>query len=117
MLDEPLRRRIDRPAALAGRWLASTGIHADVVSVLGLAFGIAAALAIALGQFWIGLTLFLLNRLADALDGAVARATTRTDRGGFLDIAFDFVVYGVIPLAFAIHDARANALAAAVLLA
>ena len=55
MLDETLRRRIDRPAALAGRWLASAGIHADVVSVLGLTFGIAAALAIALGRFWIGL--------------------------------------------------------------
>jgi phosphatidylglycerophosphate synthase len=118
MLDEILRRRIDRPAALAGRWLASAGIRADVVSVLGLAFGIAAAFAIAFGQFWIGLTLILLNRLADALDGAVARATTtRTDRGGFLDIAFDFVVYAIILLAFAIYDALANALAAAVLLA
>jgi phosphatidylglycerophosphate synthase len=117
MLDGTLRRRIDRPAALAGRWLASAGIRADVVSVLGLTFGIAAALAIALGRFWIGLTLILLNRLADALDGAVARATTRTDRGGFLDIAFDFLVYGIIPLAFAIHDPHANALAAAFLLA
>ena len=78
---------------------------------------VAHPVAIALGQFWIGLTLILLNRLADALDGAVARATTRTDRGGFLDIAFDFVVYAIILLAFAIYDALANALAAAVLLA
>jgi phosphatidylglycerophosphate synthase len=117
MLDATLRRWIDRPAALVGRWLASAGISADVISVLGLAFGIAAALAIALGRFWIGLTLFLLNRIADGLDGAAARATTRTDRGGFLDITFDFLVYGAIPLAFAIHDARANALAAAFLLA
>src|SRR5262249_35014066 len=117
MLDESLRPWIDRPAALAGRWLASAGIQADVVSVFGLAFGIAAALGIALGPFWIGLTLILLNRLADTLDGAVARATTRTDRGGFLDIAFDFLVYGVIPLAFAIHDPHANGLPAALLLA
>jgi phosphatidylglycerophosphate synthase len=93
---------------MAGRRLASAGIGADVVPFLGLTIGIAAALAIALGQFWIGLALFLLNRIADGLDGAVARATTRTDRGGFLDIAFDFLVYAAMPLAFAIHDAHAK---------
>jgi len=117
MFDATLRRWIDRPVALAGRRLALAGISADAVSVLGLALGIASALAIFFGKFWIGLTLFLLSRLADGLDGAVARATTRTDRGGFLDIAFDFLVYGTIPLAFAIHDPHANALPAAFLLA
>jgi len=117
MLDATLRQWIDRPIALAGHKLAFAGIGADTVSGLGLAFGIASALAIAIGHFWIGLTLFLLNRLADGLDGAVARATTRTDRGGFLDITFDFLVYGAIPLAFAIHNAHANALPAAFLLA
>jgi len=54
---------------------------------------------------------------ARPLDGAIARATTRTDHSGFLDIALDFVVYSAIPLAFAIYDAHANALAAAFLLA
>lgn len=117
MFDATLRRWIDKPVALVGRRLASVGLSADAVSVLGLAFGIASALAIVFGQFWIGLMLFLLCRLADGLDGAVARATARTDRGGFLDIAFDFLVYGTIPLAFAIHDAHANALPAAFLLA
>jgi phosphatidylglycerophosphate synthase len=117
MFDATVRRWIDRPIALAGRWLASAGVSADAVTFLGLAFGLASALAIARGQFRIGLTLFLLSRIADGLDGAVARATVRTDRGGFLDIAFDFLVYGTIPLAFAIHDARANALPAAFLVA
>ncbi|MEP6875000.1 MAG: CDP-alcohol phosphatidyltransferase family protein, partial [Burkholderiales bacterium] len=51
------------------------------------------------------------------LDGAVARATTPTDRGGFLDISLDFLFYPAIPLAFAIADPAANALAASVLLA
>ena len=117
MFDATLRRWIDRPVAFAGRRLALPGIGADAVSVLGLALGIVSALAIVFGQFWIGLTLFLLSRLTDGLDGAVARATARTDRGGFLDIAFDFLVYAAIPLAFAIHNAHANALAAAILLA
>ena len=50
------------------------------------------------------LLLFILNRLFDGLDGAVARATRRTDRGGFLDIVFDFAVYGAVPLAFALRE-------------
>jgi phosphatidylglycerophosphate synthase len=40
-----------------------------------------------------------------------------TDRGAFLDIGLDFIFYAAVPLAFAIADARANALAAALLLA
>jgi len=110
MFDATLRRWIDTPIALAGRKLTLVGIGADTVSILGLVFGITSALAIVFGQFWIGLTLFLLSRLADGLDGAIARATAGTDRGGFLDIAFDFLVYAAIPLAFAIHNAHANAL-------
>jgi phosphatidylglycerophosphate synthase len=46
----------------------------------------------------------------------VAGATRRTDRGGFLDIVCDFTFYGAFPLAFALRDPEANALAAAVLL-
>jgi phosphatidylglycerophosphate synthase len=60
--------------------------------------------------------LFVANRAADGLDGAVARATQRTDRGGFLDIVCDFAFYGAIPLAFAVRDPAANALPATALL-
>ena len=47
----------------------------------------------------------------------MARLTAPTDRGAFLDIALDFIFYASIPLAFALADPPANALAAAVLLA
>jgi phosphatidylglycerophosphate synthase len=50
------------------------------------------------------------------LDGAVAAARQRTDRGGFLDIVCDFVFYGAVVLAFALRDPAANAVPAAVLL-
>ncbi|HQS31514.1 CDP-alcohol phosphatidyltransferase family protein, partial [Polaromonas sp.] len=59
----------------------------------------------------------LVSRACDALDGAVARHRTATDRGGFLDITLDFLFYASIPLAFALADPARNALAAAVLLA
>jgi phosphatidylglycerophosphate synthase len=97
--------------------LVRRGIGADALTFTGLAVGWAAAAAIALQTFWIGAVLILVSRLLDGLDGAVARATTPTDRGGFLDISLDFLFYPAIPLAFAIANPAANALAAAVLLA
>jgi phosphatidylglycerophosphate synthase len=77
----------------------------------------AAATLIAFEQYAVGLLLILLSRLFDGLDGTVARLTTPTDRGGFLDIALDFVFYASIPLAFAVAQPATNALPAAVLLA
>jgi phosphatidylglycerophosphate synthase len=99
------------------RLLVRRGIGADALTFTGLAVGWAAAIAIAMHAFWLGAALILVSRLFDGLDGAVARATTPTDRGGFLDISLDFLFYPAIPLAFAIADPTANALAAAVLLA
>jgi len=117
MFDAVICRSIAWPLDAGGRWLAARGIAADHVTVAGCIFGLAAAIAIALGHFWTGLALFVLNRLADGLDGAVARATAPTDRGGFLDIVLDFFVYAAIPLAFAVYDPAQNALSAAILLA
>ncbi len=99
------------------RRLARRGISADALTFCGLAVGWAAAGAIAVEAFWAGAALILVSRLLDGLDGAVARATSPTDRGGFLDISLDFLFYPAIPLAFAMADPPANALAAAVLLA
>ncbi len=112
-----MRRMIDPPLNVAGRGLAALGIGANAVTVGGFALGLAAAAAIASGQFALGLAFLLANRLADGLDGAVARATEKSDLGGYLDIVFDFLFYGAIPLGFAIVDPNANGLAAAVLLA
>jgi len=101
----------------AARLIRRAGIGADTVTWAGFGVGIAAAIAITQQQFGWGLALLLASRLADGLDGAVARLTTPTDRGAFLDIALDFLFYASIPLAFALADPAANALAAAVLLA
>ena len=99
------------------RHLAYRGISANALTFAGFVVGWVAAGAIAMQAFWTGAALILVSRLLDGLDGAVARATAPTDRGGFLDISLDFLFYPAIPLAFAIADPSANALAAAVLLA
>jgi phosphatidylglycerophosphate synthase len=97
--------------------LVKRGIGADAVTWAGFGIGLAAAAAIALQSYALGLLLILASRLCDGLDGAVARQTAATDRGAFLDIALDFLFYASIPLAFAVADPAANALAAALLLA
>lgn len=115
MLDGLARRVIDPPLNAAGRRLAAAGVTADGVTTAGLVAGLGAAVAIALHAPLLGLVLIGLSRLLDGLDGAVARASAKTDRGGYLDIVFDFIFYGAVPLAFAIAD-PAMAIPAAVLL-
>ena len=108
-----LRPALDRLAA----GLVRRGVGADAVTWVGFALGMAGAAAIALQGYLAGLALLLAGRLADGLDGAVARATRPTDRGAFLDISVDFLFYASVPLAFAVADPARNALAAACLLA
>lgn len=117
MLDRAIQRALRPGMQRAANWLVRRGLSADALSWIGFALGMAAALCIALGGFLAGLALLLASRLCDGLDGAVARATQPTDRGGFLDITLDFLFYAAIPLAFAFADPARNALAAAVLLA
>ena len=117
MLDRAIQQALKPLMTRAARSLVRLGLGADAISLAGFAVGMGAAVAIATQHDLIGLALLLLSRLMDGLDGAVARATTPTDRGGFLDITLDFLFYAAIPLAFAVADPAANALPAAVLLA
>jgi phosphatidylglycerophosphate synthase len=116
MLDGLVRRLIDPPLDRAGEALARWKVPADLLTLLGFVTGLLAAAAIALEHDRMALVLLVPSRVLDGLDGATARASTRTDRGGFVDIVFDFAFYGAIPLAFAVRDPGTNALAAAVLL-
>jgi phosphatidylglycerophosphate synthase len=115
MLDGAMRRIIDPPVDAAGRWLAARGVRANHVTTAGLILGLAAAAAVATGHPLVGLVVLLLSRLCDGLDGAVARASSKTDLGGYLDIVFDFAFYGAIPFAFILAD-PANAIAGSTLL-
>lgn len=116
MLDGLMRRLLDPTLDRAGRAIARRGLSADAVTVAGLACGLASAAAVVARADALALTLLAASRTLDGLDGAVARATRRTDRGGFLDIVCDFAFYGAVPLAFALRDQGPDALPAAVLL-
>lgn len=115
MLDAPLRRLLDPSLNRIGAALARTGIGADALTLAGLAVGVAAVPALAVQAYGVALALFLLNRALDGLDGAVARHAGATDRGGFLDIVADFIVYSAVVFGFALAQPD-QALAAAFLI-
>ena len=116
MLDATARKLIDPSLNAVGKMLASRGMTADGVTLVGLAVGLLAAFLIMLGWTGVALIPLLASRIADGLDGAVARATQKTDFGGYLDIACDFLFYGAIPFAFVVMDPTSNAVAGAWLL-
>ena len=113
-----MRGVIDPPLDRGGRWLAGLGATANAVTIVGLGFGILAAALIALGFSGTAVAAPLLaSRIADGLDGAVARARGKSDFGGYLDIVCDFAFYGAIPLGFVVANPAEHATAGAFLLA
>ncbi|MDP9377591.1 MAG: CDP-alcohol phosphatidyltransferase family protein [Actinomycetota bacterium] len=120
MLDSALRARLAPSLdSVAGR-LETAGVRPAAVTAVGLAIGVAACVAAALGVWHVALAAWLVNRTLDGLDGPLARRVGATDFGGILDFVADFVVYGgfVVAVAIAVPDARiaCSALLAAYLL-
>lgn len=106
------RKVVDIPA----RFLVRLGVSADQVTVAGFLIGLLAVPLLALEYYTAALVVILLNRLADGLDGAVARRTQLTDAGGFLDIVLDFIFYSAVTFGFLLAAPEQNAIAAGVLL-
>jgi phosphatidylglycerophosphate synthase len=98
----PWKRRLYAPAT---RWLA--GWPADAVTLAAAATGLLAALLAALGRFDLALLAWWSNRALDGLDGELARAARRrgaggsAQRGAYLDLMADLLVYAALPLGLA----------------
>lgn len=116
MLDGAIRPKIDPALNALAQVFARAGMTANMVTTLGLVIGLVAAAAIIFKFYWVGLILLLISRICDGVDGAVARINGKSDFGGYIDIVFDFIFYGVIPLAFIIAAPAANAVAGGVLI-
>ena len=100
MRDMSLRAKKDELMVPLARRLFGA-VHPNIVSLIAMVVGLIAAAAILSEQYWIGLALWLLNRILDGLDGVVARVHDKqSDFGGYLDLLLDFVVYLTVPMAF-----------------
>ena len=103
MMDAVVRRVIEKPMSWGAAAIDRPGITPDRLTLAGLVVGLASAAAAAAQLWWLALVLWLLSRLADGLDGPLARRRKQasvnetapaSEAGGFLDITADFVVYG-----------------------
>src|SRR5258708_3456408 len=115
MLDATIRRIVTSPLDPFADRLARAGVSANALTVGGFALGLIAAALIGDEAFLPGVIFLALNRLADILDGMVARRTGMTPLGAFLDASLDLFVYAAIPFAFALAHQQ-DALAATFLL-
>jgi phosphatidylglycerophosphate synthase len=102
MLNPPHRAILVSPFDRAAESMGRLGIGANAITIFGFLMGLTAAAWIADEQYFLGLSFLVLNRIADGLDGALARRTRVTALGAFLDASLDLFVYATIPFAFAL---------------
>lgn len=118
MLDSALRPVKDRLLSpLANTPVAR--VHPTAISAIGLLCSLLAAAAASQRMAVVAVAAWLVGRLADGVDGSVARASGRdSDVGGLLDFTFDTIGYAAVPLGVAVGvDTPAGWIVTAVLLA
>jgi CDP-diacylglycerol--glycerol-3-phosphate 3-phosphatidyltransferase len=109
MFDGKFRAPVDKAVRPIGNALRRLGLSPDVLTVIGLLIGVAAAIAIGTGRLTLGLILVILAAVPDLLDGAVAKASnTASQRGAFFDSTMDRItdalLLGGIAWYFAGHE-------------
>ncbi len=97
MFDGRFRGPIEKAVRPVGLLLRRTGMSPDHLTILGIVFAVAAAVAIARGALQGGLALVILAALPDMLDGALAKASnTASQRGAFFDSVIDRVTDSIL---------------------
>lgn len=111
MFDTRLRRLLAEPLGRAAAGLDRAWITPDRITAVGLVLGLGSAATAAYQLWWWALLLWLVSRVADGLDGPLARrragGAVTTGAGGFFDITADFVVYGSTVVGVAVGSAAA----------
>ncbi|MFG1498518.1 CDP-alcohol phosphatidyltransferase family protein [Saccharospirillum sp. HFRX-1] len=116
MLDRWTLRLIKSPLQSVARQLDKRNVTANQVTLGGFAVGLLAVPLLAVEWYGLALLAIALNRIADGLDGELARLNQPNDSGAFLDIVLDFLFYAAIIAGFALARPDTNALPAALLL-
>ncbi len=103
MFDEPFRARFGRAFRSAVPLLVRVGIKPNHVTVATFLLAVVAAVLVGAGRPVAGLTVWLISRFGDGVDGLLARQTgRRTAFGGYLDISLDMAGYAGMIVGFAV---------------
>jgi phosphatidylglycerophosphate synthase len=100
MLDAAVHRLLASPLDRLAASFQRAGIGPNTITFFGFVFGLMAAAAVGAALYLLALFFLTLNRLADLLDGALARRANATALGAFLDVSLGYIVYGIVAFAF-----------------
>ncbi len=103
MFDRQIQKYTQKPLQYCAK-LFLKFISPNHMTFIGFSFGVLMCILIIIDQYFIALIFLFFNRLADGLDGVMARLKSPTPLGGYLDIVLDFLIYGGFVLSFGITD-------------
>ena len=102
MLDKYSLKIISPALNRLAYYLNQLSIKPHQVTLVGFILGIIGVIFIITHQYYVALTFIVLNRIADGLDGALARISgEESAAGAYLDIVLDFIFYQAVVVGFA----------------
>lgn len=96
--------------------LSKKGVSANFVSVIGFIIGMFAVNFLSYEHYLYALLFIILNRIFDMFDGAIAKASSPTKFGMFLDYLLDYIFYSAVIFGFALARIDQNAIYASFML-
>jgi phosphatidylglycerophosphate synthase len=103
MFDDAFRARFQPAVKPLVVWLARAGVTPNAVTVTTFVVALLGAITVATLDPRAGVVIWLISRVGDGLDGALARVTGLNSAfGGFLDITVDMAAYSAMVMAFAV---------------
>ncbi len=105
MFDHQIQKFTQKPLIVIAKIFLKI-IKPNHMTILGFIFGLFMCILVFFQFYITALILLILNRFCDGLDGTMARLTTPTPLGGYLDIVFDFTIYSGFVLAFGLSNSN-----------
>lgn len=103
MFDRSIQRLIQKPLSFLGKFLLKI-LQPNQITFIGFFFGIVMCFLIFINSYFLAILFLFLNRLCDGLDGVMARQTSPSPLGAYLDIILDFIIYAAFVLVFSLEN-------------
>ncbi|MDC0968037.1 CDP-alcohol phosphatidyltransferase family protein [Alphaproteobacteria bacterium] len=103
MFDRSIQRLTQKPLSFVGKFLLKI-FKPNQITIIGFLFGIVMCFLIFIHSYFLAILFLFLNRLCDGLDGVMARQTSPSPLGAYLDIILDFIIYAAFVLVFSLQN-------------
>ena len=103
MFDRSIQRLTQKPLSFVGKLLLKI-FKPNQITIIGFFFGIVMCFLIFIHSYFLAILFLFLNRLCDGLDGVMARQTSPSPLGAYLDIILDFIIYAAFVLVFSLQN-------------